>query len=902
MEPVVTVILTAEEVERQFSAAIEENDWGEHHIPADGDWHNFAFPGDRPGEKKGSAKLTFGDPIEGVVKDFRRPGELLLVWQPDGRADFSTRARPRRDDAAAKARAEEVRLKLLNFYVSLPDAPADHPYLVAKGIRHPYPLKLDGEALVVPVFDARSRDRFQTFQRIWARGSTEYPEGKKMFAEGGKAKGGCVIPGRRALDDLSDTHGAILIAEGYATAHSIQSATCLPTVAALSCGNFVDVAVALRRRFPLHPITIAADAPNEKGTDYAFAVKAAQAIGAKIATPTRKDFNDVFRTDGAEKVEALIKAAVDPPPPTSAPPPPPPSDAAAPDEDAQDAQERRGPQQQSAQQQSAQQQSAQQSAQPGAQPGGGPQPRQQSGRPIILVASGKLSDVVAEAEAALVEAGAPFYERSNRLVRPIVKTVDTFHGGKTVTALFAPVDAPYMRNALSRAAAWKRFDARGTRWVDIDPPTDVAPIILSSAGDWKFRTVAGIVTTQTMRPDGSILSRPGYDEATQLLLIDPPPMPAIPDRPTRDDAVAALNLLDGLLDEFSFVDDAARSTALSGIITPVVRGAFLVAPMLVVDAPDAGAGKSYLLHLASVVATGQHMPVVAAGRDEEETEKRLGAALLAGQPLITLDNVSNDLRGDALCQIIEQPRPQVRVLGRSELVTIDTRGTTLFANGNNIVVAGDLYRRVIRVRLDPKMERPELREFKGNPIAKVAANRGDYVAAALIICRAYAAAGRPGLLKPLVSFDGWSNTVRSALAWLGRRDPVDTVDASRRDDPDRTLLRDMLAAWGQVIGVGDAHRKTLREAIATAEKTDPAGAGQVVLRWPDFNAAVRAAAKSTTRRDVDVSALGQWMKRNKDRRLGGRYFAHHVGAQEVSTWCVVDETGATADGLEDDRM
>ena len=91
-------------------------------------------------------------------------------------------------------------------------------------------------------------------------------------------------------------------------------------------------------------------------------------------------------------------------------------------------------------------------------------------------------------------------------------------------------------------------------------------------------------------------------------------------------------------------------------------------PMHVVDAPVPGAGKSYVLDTTAVISTGQLMPVIAAGRTAEETEKRLGSALLAGQPLITIDNVSGELSGDALCQIIERPRPQVRILGKSELV------------------------------------------------------------------------------------------------------------------------------------------------------------------------------------------------------------------------------------------
>ena len=123
-----------------------------------------------------------------------------------------------------------------------------------------------------------------------------------------------------------------------------------------------------------------------------------------------------------------------------------------------------------------------------------------------------------------------------------------------------------------------------------------------------------------------------------------------------------------------------------------------------------------------MIATGQRMPVITAGRTEEETEKRLGAAVLASQSLVTLDNVNGELRGDALGQMIERPRPLVRILGRSELFEVEAGGTIFFANGNNIMIAGDLCRRVIRTRLDPKMERPELKEFTGDPIATVINN------------------------------------------------------------------------------------------------------------------------------------------------------------------------------------
>jgi putative DNA primase/helicase len=293
------------------------------------------------------------------------------------------------------------------------------------------------------------------------------------------------------------------------------------------------------------------------------------------------------------------------------------------------------------------------------------EPTSASGRPIMKVAPGSLSATADEAEQNLIDADVQFYERSNKLARPIIRIVDTFHGRKTTVAQLARIDSVYMRDVLGRVADWYKLDMRSRRWLPTDPPPDVANTILARAGEWGFPTIGGIITTPTMRPDGTILDQPGYDPATRLLLVNPPPMSSIPEKPTRDDAVAALALLDGLLVEFPLIDGVAKSVALSILITPVVRGAFSVAPMHVTDAPEAGAGKSYLLDIAAAIATGQPMPVIAAGRSEEETEKRLGSALLASQPLVTIDNVNGELRGDALCQIIERPRPQVRILGRS---------------------------------------------------------------------------------------------------------------------------------------------------------------------------------------------------------------------------------------------
>jgi putative DNA primase/helicase len=521
------------------------------------------------------------------------------------------------------------------------------------------------------------------------------------------------------------------------------------------------------------------------------------------------------------------------------------------------------------------------------------EPIPDDGRPAIKLEAGKLSLTADKAEEVLVSAGIAFFERSNALVRPIIKEVDSFHGRKTMAAQFAKVDQTYMRDMLGRVAGWYKLDKRANRWDPVDVPYDVAAIVLARAGEWKFPTVVGIATAPTLRPDGTILDSVGYDAATRLLLVDSLAIPAIPQRPTKEDGVAALKLITDLLVEFPFVDAVAKAVAVSAIVTPIVRGAFAVAPMHVADAPVAASGKSYLFDVAAVIATGKRMPVIAAGRNEEETEKRLGAAVMTSQSLVCIDNVNGELRGYALAQLIERPRPLVRVLGRSELFEVEAGGTTFFADGNNIIVAGDLTRRVVRTRLDPRMEQPEMREFAGDPVAAVMEKRGVYVAAALTICRAYIAAGRPDAKKRLASFEGWSDTVRSALTWLGMEDPCHSMERIRADDPETSALRGVLTSWADTIGIGKEYARAASDIIATINsvvRVDP-NTQVTTFANPRLRSAVLAALSG--KRQLDAYDFGYWLRGRKNRVVNDMSFDCEAD-RESNKWRVVklDDEGA----------
>ena len=141
-------------------------------------------------------------------------------------------------------------------------------------------------------------------------------------------------------------------------------------------------------------------------------------------------------------------------------------------------------------------------------------------RPNVRVRGGSLSKNATDAEANLIEAEVPIYRQASRLVHPVTEEVPAADGRKTRSAALHEVSEPYLRDLLCRHMGWQKWDVRkkedeiGERWREVDPPNDVVKTMLARAGEWKFFATIGIISTPTMRPDGSLLTDEGYDEAT----------------------------------------------------------------------------------------------------------------------------------------------------------------------------------------------------------------------------------------------------------------------------------------------------------------------------------------------------------------------------------------------------
>jgi hypothetical protein len=503
-----------------------------------------------------------------------------------------------------------------------------------------------------------------------------------------------------------------------------------------------------------------------------------------------------------------------------------------------------------------------------------PQPPSQGGvRPTIQIMDGQLLRILGETEDALLASGLPVFSRAGMVVEPVAETMSAADGRKTVVARLRELSPESFLGPAAESAAFQKYDRKRNQWVDTDPPLRHMRVILASERRWRFPHVSGIITTPTLRPDGSLLSDPGHDPETELYLMPGFRLSPIPDHPTRDQALAALKLLIDLLSEFSFkrIDGEQqkrlnRSVALSGSLTALVRGSLPTAPMHLIAAHMAGTGKSYLVDTFAVVATGRPCPVITALKSVEETEKRLGSIVLSGIPMISLDNCTHDLGGEFLCQIAERPVVKVRILGRSETPDCEIH-TAVYATGNNITFRGDMVRRGLVCNLEALDERPELRKFNRNTLKQAGANRATYVAAGLTVMRAYLAAGAPEVCGPFGSYAEWSTMVRAPLIWLGEPDPVASIDKTQAEDPELADVRELGEWW---LGELMLDENYLSARFVEIAHEVPRGFNANPLK----DLLLRIAGDKDG--DISVKRLGEWLSRNSGRvvRLsnGRRYW------------------------------
>jgi hypothetical protein len=437
----------------------------------------------------------------------------------------------------------------------------------------------------------------------------------------------------------------------------------------------------------------------------------------------------------------------------------------------------------------------------------------------IIVAAGEKTRITNEAEDALLDLGREIYQRGPDIVRPTLQKLKAADGGITEAWRLKPVTAAFLTETFECAAQFVKLVGNGAQRIQ-GCPSWVAQTYLDRCGHWRLPYLTGIITSPILRADGSILEVPGYDERTGLIYKPDIVFPAIPARPSREDALRALAFLKDAIATFPFVSDADRSVGLSGFLTAQHKRSLVTAPLHGFSA-QSRTGKSKFVDGIGIMVTGRKV-AVAAPSGEDEFYKHLGAMLRTGADIISLDNWDRPLESALLCQILTQDAIDYRVFVINTIERIPT-GAMVFGTGVNFTLKGDLRGRSVRAKMDAGMDAPQTRKFSNDFTSMVMEDRGRFVLAALTILRAWFVAKAQGEfvdIDPFGGFEGWSSSVREALVWLGEADPCLTVEQISADDPERAVLLAVITQWEECLGASSlsgGRSYTSAELIAEAE-------------------------------------------------------------------------------------
>ncbi|NDW53657.1 hypothetical protein [Aliiroseovarius sp. PrR006] len=324
--------------------------------------------------------------------------------------------------------------------------------------------------------------------------------------------------------------------------------------------------------------------------------------------------------------------------------------------------------------------------------------------------------------------------------------------------------------------------------------------------------LSAMIHVPTFDKEGNLAQNAGYNRGSNLFLDIPPGLkiPNVPSKPTKKQAIEALNKLLYLLSDFPFdgnnrtvnltTPSPSLANTLALLLTPFCRP--LIdgpVPAHLLTKPKRGTGATLLAEVIQIILDGTTEIRPPLTTNEDERRKALFSALQTQKATLLYDNITADIDSPVVASLLTSTKWTDRVLGRSGERTIANNSIAIFT-GNNPKFSDELQRRLSLIRIDAKMAKPDQRDgFEIDDLkGYVLEHRGELIAACLTIIAYWRSVGSPELEgKPLASFENWYRTMGGILHSVGvinfqkNRDEISRLAASDDDDP----LHQFIQAW-----------------------------------------------------------------------------------------------------------
>jgi DNA primase len=338
------------------------------------------------------------------------------------------------------------------------------------------------------------------------------------------------------------------------------------------------------------------------------------------------------------------------------------------------------------------------------------------------------------------------------------------------TPVLKPLTIDRARHILARVANWFKFDRDGNM-CSVYPPDIVIKDVLATP-DPSLPILLGVTGAPVFAPDGTLQIIEGYNEHSQLYYA-----PArgfnvddIPPDPSTDDIERAKSFLfDEILCEFPFHGpnggESERAHAAAMFLQPFVRPMIAGAtPLYLIEKPTPGTGATLMVQALLYPFIGGLIAAATEGHSEEEWRKKITAKLQDAPAVFFVDNLRERLDSSALASVITSGLWEDRILGLSEMTTIQARCMWI-ATGNNPTVSQEIKRRCVRIRLDAQLPDPHLRAGFKHPklLNWIQENRANLVWSALTMIQNWISQKMPKATLTLGMFDDWAAVLGGIL-------------------------------------------------------------------------------------------------------------------------------------------
>lgn len=355
----------------------------------------------------------------------------------------------------------------------------------------------------------------------------------------------------------------------------------------------------------------------------------------------------------------------------------------------------------------------------------------------------------------------------------------------------AGMTRPGLQEMLSHCVEWRKRDKEGG-FRKAEPP-EWSALGIFDRGMWRgAKEVAGFSVVNFLRPDGSVVEEDGFDSATRVIVSgDVGPLVHM----SCEEAGAVLR---EAVCDFPFASAAHLGAWVCAVMTPLAMYAFDgPMPLFLFEASKAGAGKTRLANIASIIGTGKIPSVSTYPTAEEEMRKVLTSKAMNPKPVVLFDNVIKEVGGGVFNSLLTSEKREWsdRKLGGNSVFQ-GVVNTVWYVTGNQATLAPDMERRVCPCRLEPQELRPQDRGgFKHSPLLPwVQENSFLFRSAAL---RLLVESKKQGVVRSgWGSFEQWRDLVIGACVLGGFEDPsagvAEMLELAGDDNSDGQAF---VAAW-----------------------------------------------------------------------------------------------------------